>query len=597
MFDVLTIAALADELASRLVGGRIQRILQIDDATIGLEVYAEHQRSILVASADSQNPRLYLSTQRLSADPDRVTPLLLLLRKYARGGRVAAVQQPPLERIMRLSIAKPFYLDNRRQRDDVPTEDEEEAPSELVYTHLIVELMGRRSNIILTDDEGRILDAIKRVTPEMSRVRPILPGRPYVPPPPREDAVDPRHLTPSALHDLLRPAPQDEELAPLLVRHLAGFSPQMAREAVYRATGAADAPVRAVASRDGAAALAEAVASVLAPLETGNWTPGVYVAEGRAVAFSAIPLDHLAGAEVERFPTMSPAIERWLALAGAPQPVAQAQRRDKLVAQIRSARERAAARLRSLEEERARGEEGERWRTMGELIYAYLASIQPGQTELVVDDLTIPLDPARSPSENAQAYFERYRKARSATENLPELIEATRTELAYLEQLETLAGFAEGMEQVEQVRQEWESYRDQRPDASTGKRRQSEPKRPKPLRTARGDLIYIGHNGRQNDLITFDIAGPDDTWLHARGLPGAHVIVRWAGPEDEEVLLQAAALAAYFSAGRNATSVEVDATARRYVRKIKGAGPGMVTYRNERTLNVRPTAPADLGLA
>jgi len=597
MFDVLTIAALADELASRLVGGRIQRILQIDDATIGLEVYAEHQRSILVASADSQNPRLYLSTQRLSADPDRVTPLLLLLRKYARGGRVAAVQQPPLERIMRLSIAKPFYLDNRRQRDDVPTEDEEEAPSELVYTHLIVELMGRRSNIILTDDEGRILDAIKRVTPEMSRVRPILPGRPYVPPPPREDAVDPRHLTPSALHDLLRPAPQDEELAPLLVRHLAGFSPQMAREAVHRATGAADAPVRAVASRDGAAALAEAVASVLAPLETGNWTPGVYVAEGRAVAFSAIPLDHLAGAEVERFPTMSPAIERWLALAGAPQPVAQAQRRDKLVAQIRSARERAAARLRSLEEERARGEEGERWRTMGELIYAYLASIQPGQTELVVDDLTIPLDPARSPSENAQAYFERYRKARSATENLPELIEATRTELAYLEQLETLAGFAEGMEQVEQVRQEWESYRDQRPDASTGKRRQSEPKRPKPLRTARGDLIYIGHNGRQNDLITFDIAGPDDTWLHARGLPGAHVIVRWAGPEDEEVLLQAAALAAYFSAGRNATSVEVDATARRYVRKIKGAGPGMVTYRNERTLNVRPTAPADLGLA
>lgn len=597
MFDVLTIAALADELASRLVGGRIQRILQIDDATIGLEVYAEHQRSILVASADSRNPRLYLSAQRLSADPDRVTPLLLLLRKYARGGRVAAVQQPPLERIMRLSIAKPFYPDNRRKRDDAPTEDDE-TPSELVYTHLIVELMGRRSNIILTDDEGRILDAIKRVTPDMSRVRPILPGRPYVPPPPREDVVDPRHLTAGALHDLLRPAPPDEELAPLLVRHLAGFSPQMAREAVHRATGEADAPVHAVASRDGAAALAEAIKSVLAPLETGDWTPSVYLNEGRAVAFAAIPLDHLADAEVERFPTMSLAIERWLTLAGAPQPVAQAQRRDKLVAQIRSARERTAARLRSLEEERARGEEGERWRTMGELIYAYLASIEPGQTELQVDGLTIPLDPALSPSENAQAYFERYRKARSATENLPELIEATRTELAYLEQLETLAGFAEGMDQVEQVRQEWESYRDQRPDAPPGKRRrQSEPKRPKPLRTARGDLIYIGHNGRQNDLVTFDIAGPDDTWLHARGLPGAHVIVRWAGPEDEEVLLQAAALAAYFSAGRNATSVEVDATARRYVRKIKGAGPGMVTYRNERTLNVRPAAPEDLGLA
>ncbi|MDI3340990.1 MAG: NFACT RNA binding domain-containing protein [Sphaerobacter sp.] len=596
MFDVLTIAALADEFADRLVGGRIQRVLQLDDATIGLEVYAEHQRTILVASADNRNPRLYLSAERLSADPDRVTPLLLLLRKYARGGRVAAVQQPPLERIMRISIAKGFYPDNRRDGATGPTGGEDDEPT-IVYSHLIVELMGRRSNVILTDDDGRILDAIKRVTPEMSRVRPILPGRAYVPPPPRAGVLDPRHLTVASLADLLASAPPDEVLADLLVRSLAGFSPQMAREAASRATGAVEARVAAATGPDRVAALAAAIAAVIAPLDTGAWDPCVAVADGQAVAFAATPLAHLTGVEVERFPTMSAAIERWLALAGATAPVAQAQRRAKLIAEIRSARERVEARLRSLEDERARAEAAVRWRTMGELIYAYLSDIAPGQTELVVDGLTIPLDPALSPSDNAQAYFERYRKARAATEHLPELIAAARVERDYLAQLETLAGFAEGIEQIEQVRQEWESYRDRHTRSSGAPRRRAAPKRPDALRTARGDLIYIGRNGRQNELITFELAGPDDTWLHARGLPGAHVVVRWAGPPDDEILSQAAALAAYFSAGRQATTVAVDATARRHVRKMKGAGPGMVTYRHERTLQVRPTAPAELGLA
>lgn len=602
MFDILTIAALTDEFATSLVGGRIQRVFQIDDATVGLEIYAEHQRSVLVASADNRNPRLYRATERLTADPDRVTPLLLLLRKYARGGHIVAAQQPRLERISRVSIAKRFYRHNRRDLEEEPDDATEDDAGELVYTHLIVELMGRRSNVILTDDDGRILDAIKRVTPDMSRVRPILPGRPYTPPPAQTDRVDPLSIATQtdALQDALAAAGPDAALAQTLVRTLAGFSPQMAREAAYRATGDAAARVGDLDTDGAFSALCGAISAIVAPLETGDWRPSVYAEEvdGPAVAFSAIPLAHLSDHVETVFPTMSAAVEQWLQDAGAPQPVRHAQRREKLVAAIRAARQRADARLSSLLEEQDRTEAGDRWRQMGELIYAYLYSIEPGQTELVVDDLTIPLDPGLSATENAQAYFERYRKAQSATEHLPELIKTAQTERDYLQQLETLAGFAEGIDEIEQVRQEWAAYQERRGASPGGKRRKrtAAPKRPTAYRTERGDLIYVGRNGRQNELVTFEIASPDDLWLHARGLPGAHVILRWAGPEDNEILEQAASIAAYFSSGREATSVEVDVTPRRYVRKIKGSGPGMVSYRNEQTLNVHPRSPDDLGL-
>ncbi len=596
MFDTLTMAALADELAGRIVDGRIQRVIQIGDAAIGLEIYVEHQRRVLIASAVGRDPHLYLSSARVTADPDRVTPLLLLLRKYARGGWITGVEQPRLERIIRVSIAKPFYPGKHEQVDDeIPDagEDEFGPAGELVHTHLIIELMGRHSNVIYTDDAGKILDVAKRVTPQMSRVRPVLPGRIYEPPPP-QTKHDPRSVVAPVLASLMTASPPDSDLAGFLVRSLAGFSPQMAREAVYRAFGTTELVVGTVSA---VGALADGLAAVLAPLETGHWEPSGYLVDGVPVAFSAIRLEHRRDVEEIRYGSISEAIERYLAASTGPRPVRHAQRRAKLALRIGNARERIAARLRSLEEEQERAALAEQWRTMGELIYANIYQIQPGQRELESDGLRIPLDPARSPSENAQSYFERYRKARSATANLPELVERTRAELAYLEQLETLANLAEDFDDIEQLRREWETYdRERRGVTSPKARREPAPKRPRPYRTVGGDLIYVGHNGRQNELITFDIAGPDDLWFHARGLPGAHVIVQLNGPEQDETIEKAAALAAYYSSGQGATTVDVDSTRRRYVRKVKGGQPGLVTYRGERTLRVRPQNPENLGL-
>lgn len=601
MFDLLTIAALHDEMNRRLTGGRIQRVLQIGPAAIGVEVYARHERLTLIVDSERQDPWLSISTEHPTADPSIVTPLLLLLRKYARGGVITSVHQPAWERILQLEISKRFWP-NKLDEDDIVEDLPVEAETTVV--RLIIELMGRRSNIVLTNEDGRILDVARRVTPSMSRVRPLMPGRAYVAPPGQAKAR-PDSFGPDSCASMLAGVAPDTPVASLLIQSLAGFSPQMAAEAVFRATGSDEAihagTILALGS-DAVESLSHGVQDVVSGIRTHQWEASVYLdpASGEPKAFSAIELRHLADLECERFDWMSQAIERFRGLSQTSSPVQHAQRRERLLGEINQARDRLRARLHSLEGQEERAGETESWREAGEAIYANLYRIAPGQSELEVDGHTITLDPTLSPSENAQQYFERYRKGQAAGGHLPGLEEATRAELDYLDQLATFAGFAQGIDQVEQLRAEWESYQAEhggRRPAPGGKQqhRSSAPSRTRPYRGPAGTLIYVGHNGRQNDEVTFDIAGQDDLWLHARGVPGAHVIVRGADPDDDDLIERAAAVAAYFSSGRSSTSVEVDVTQRRHVRKIKGAGPGMVTYRQERTLSVRPASPEEAG--
>lgn len=225
------------------------------------------------------------------------------------------------------------------------------------------------------------------------------------------------------------------------------------------------------------------------------------------------------------------------------------------------------------------------------MIYAHLWQIEPGQHELTVDGETIPLDPDLSASDNAQAYFERYRKAQSAEAQIPALAEESHAEIAYLDQLATLIAQAPGFAELEALAAEWAELEPPAPDARP--RRRKAPQRPRPLIDHDGNAIYVGRSGPQNDLVTFDIAGPDDTWLHARGVAGSHVVIRWRSPgaeENEETIAAAAALAAWYSAARESGGVDVDVAQRRHVRKIKAGRAGMVTYRNERTIRVQPAS-------
>lgn len=597
-YDVLTIAAVADELSATVGGGRIQRIGLIDGRTIGVEIYAGGQRHHVVASADDRSPRLRLTPAMPSLDPALVTPFGLLLRKYVRGGVILGIDQPPLERLVRLSIAKRLPPDgpesaiahDREDPEDSGEDDDDLGEGDVPIRHvaLYVELMGRRSNLILVDDDGRIMESAKRVTTAMSRVRQVLPRLPYLPPPP-PDRLDPRLITPDSAAQFLASLPAEADLARALVDRFRGLSPLMAREIVFRAGGDnAEAPIGA---RDVAAdALARETLALLEPLRTMNWRPRVYQEGEDIVAVASIPMRHLAARYEElAVDSISAALALGESPAAAPSPVRHAQRRQRLLDAVNAEREKAQRRLAALASERSRAEAAERLRQSGELIYASLWQIAPGQSELVVEDLTIPLDPHLSASENAQAYFERYRKAQSASAQLPVREEETAAEIAYFEQLATLIAQAPGFAELEALAAEWAERSS--PPSGSKPRRKSAARRPKALVDAEGNTVYVGRSGLQNDLVTFDIASPDDTWLHARGVPGSHVVIRWRIPgtaEDPRTVEAAAALAAWYSAARESGAVEVDVAQRRHVRKIKGGGPGMVTYRHERTIRVEP---------
>ena len=615
-YDVLTIAAVTDELNATIGNGRIQRIGLLDPRTIGAEIYASGQRHHLIASADDRHPRLRLAPDMPSLDSALITPFGLLLRKYARGGIILGIDQPPLERLVRLSIAKRQAPLKTRlghsgeggaevELPELPEDSEDGEDHEsrdgvaLNHVTLYVELMGRHSNLILVDDDGRIMESAKRVTPDMSRVRRVLPRLPYVAPPP-PDRLDPRGITPADAMRLLATLPSGAELARSLVNSYRGISPIMAREIVFRASGASDARV-GDSGPEIAESLAHETLTLLEPLQSTDWSPTIYRERrdpdpGDVVACSPILMTHLAAEhDATSVESMSDALAQAETAADRPSPMRHAQRRQRLLVSVASAREKAERRLAALATEAMRAAEAERLKTSGELIYAYLWQIEPGQTSLVVDGETVALDPGLSANENAQSYFERYRKAQSAGVQLPELAEESRAEIAYLGQLATLIAQAPGFSELEALATEWAEQ--SAPEAGSRSKRKAAPRRPRALVDPEGNRIYVGRSGPQNELLTFDVAGPDDTWLHARGVGGSHVVIRWrtpGSPEDAATVAAAAALAAWYSAARESGGVEVDIARRRHVRKIKGSRPGMVTYRNERTIRVQPAPEEQL---
>jgi len=617
VYDVLTLAAIVDEMSATAINARIQKVGLVDRLTFAAELYTPGRRRWLVASADSERARLHLTGTTASLDPELITPFGLLLRKYVRGSILIGVEQEPLERIVRLSIAKRLRPLNATRKRGAAVAAEEMEPDEeiealkvdedavldeldrpdITYMQIVIEVMGRHSNILLLDNDGIIMDSVKHVTPAMSRVRPIWPKLPYTLPP-AMDRPDPRRLTASATLEILQAAKSKDEIARLLVSRLRAVSPQIGREAVFRATG--DGATRAGAEGIDSSAIARELRGLYEPLLTTVWQPAVYRQDEAVVAFSPFPLHSLeARSEVERFGSMSEAARLGDDAMSADAPVSHSQRRERMLTTIAAARDRVDARLASLEAQEAKAIEAERLREQGELIYAYLYQIRPGDPVLEVDGQRIELDPNLSGKENAAEYFQKYRKAQGAGRQLPELIEQATQQLAYLAQLGTMVRQAPGFFELESLATEWDGIAEQfGARASVKGKGRAMPKssskadrRPRALYDPDGHAIYIGRSGRQNDAVTFDVAGADDTWLHARGVPGSHVIIKWRTPmpeEDERTIAMAASLAAWYSGSRGNGSVEVDVTRRRHVRKIKGAGPGMVTYRQERTISVAP---------
>ncbi|HEU5316182.1 MAG TPA: NFACT RNA binding domain-containing protein [Chloroflexota bacterium] len=553
-YDAITTTAIRRELAETIVGGRVQHVHHPDDLSLALEIHAGPRTHWLFLSAEPDAARVHLLPERPARATDRVTPLLLLLRKYVDGGRIEAVDQPPLERVLRFAVTR-------------------RSPSgELWRTELIAEIMGRLSNLILLDSDGSVMDSIKRVPPSLNRVRTVLPRHRYDPPPP-QDKLDPRTLSSEALARAL--AAPARSLANALVTQVNACSPLLAREVLLRAHGRVDVP----ATEADPPAIAAALQRLWQAVAHGTPEPSVAVDEGRVVAFAAYPLRSFPGALPAD--SISAAVTRFFAdRAARPRPPSDEARRRTYRAALAEAQDRLRAKLYSLRQSLVGDDEVQRLRDEGERLLA----------EQRVED--------------AQRTFDRYAKVKAAARDVPAMIEGVEHELRYLDEALTLLDLAADSQELAALRAEWSELGylragSPRPakDRGTrypGRRRLKEgPSGFRRLKVSGFDVL-VGRSGRGNDVLLAKEARPDDVWLHARGVPGAHVVVRSGGRQvPEPVLRRAAALAAGQSRARTAPSVGVDYTLVRYVDRVRGGPPGLANYRGEKTLHVVPESLVD----
>ncbi len=499
---------------------------------------------------------------------------MLLLRKYARGGVITAITQPPLERIVTLSITK--YPSGRKEAD------EDEVP-EIRHTTLVIELLGSHSNVILLDEQSQIMDAIRRVSHDQRR--PIQPHIAYTPPLAPPATGDPRAATTAGVAALAGGA--QPSIAKALVSAYRGVSPLVAREAVARATGDPDTTWAAAPSAD-------ALAAELSALFAAPAAPSLALEDGVPVAFAAYHLDHYP--EVMAVDSISAAIERYFTEAPTvnEQALGHAARRAALLRRVEEVRTRWTRQHEALSRELERANALDQLRWEGEMIFAYLHTLAPGQTTMEVEGRTIKLDPLKTAVENAQSRFRAYDKAKGALGGVPERLAETAAQLSYIDETVTLLELAESFDVITGIERELEG---QGLLKTVGGKRPPRGPRSQPLRvvSSEGVPIVVGRSAGQNDEVTFKLAQPDDTWLHARGVPGAHVIIRQAGAVGDQTLLEAAGLALYFSKARNQPAADVSVCLRRDVRKVAGGPPGLVTLRQERTLRTRPLAPEAVG--
>jgi predicted ribosome quality control (RQC) complex YloA/Tae2 family protein len=620
--DALTLTAIADELRAALHAARVEDVIQPTPQSIALQCWGGGSKRWLLASAHPQLARIHLvpeKPRKLVAEPPA---FVMLLRKYLERARVAEVRQPRWERILEIGFSRADYG----------------------TTWLVAEIMGRLSNLILRDEAGEILGALHQVRGDVNHYREIAPHAPYRYPPPRTRTLhgetvprlDGETLTADDLREAAietlrggEPAPtmrrgrrkaETPTISTLLVAHVEGFSPEMGREVAARALGNPDIMLTADLPWEVVADEVHALATLPA---THDWHPTLVYAPPEAAvpsAFAVYEPCQYHDARLEAAPSANDMLATYF--QGAEWHTAVEGAKGDLRRLLQTQHDRSARKDTALREELRALDEAQRLREEADTLLAYQHEIAPHQASVTLENpfavgddaapptITIELDQRFTAVDNANRRYARYHKLQRAARMIPPQIAANDLERARIEQLQTDLALAETPSEIQQVRAEVAEAGYlrrgkaalQRPamGAKAGKKGQPGKGQPgqqrgteggPPLRRelANGYVALVGKNSRQNEEVTFRLASPNDLWLHARGVPGAHVIVKSGGrPVPERVLREAATLAAYYSQAREATSVPVDYTEQRYVRHMKGGGPGMVTYERERTLYVEP---------
>lgn len=579
-FDALSLRAVTGELQAVVAGSRISKIYQPTNTDIELLLHKQGTNRRLLLSAHAQNARVHL-TATIRENPAAPPMFCMLLRKHLAGGVLVSVEQPGLERILTLAVTGENEFGERAAK------------------LLIAEMMGKHSNIILVNrEDNSIIDSIRRVSHAVSRVREILPGRLYTPPPP-PDRSDPLVLDAPAFLSLLRDGQAAEKIWQLLLRSLSGLSPQMAKEIVVRAGLSPAAPAALLAASE-QTHLARVLTEFYAAVRDGAFRPSLAVDRetGAWLAYAPFPLEQYPPEARVAAETMNGALDKYYAAAGR---VDQAGQIRRVILQVTAA---ALSRCRKkqafLAEALTKAENADSLQQAGELILSNLHRLHKGDAALTAvnyrdpaqSPVSVSLDPRFTPAQNAQRYFKQYAKAKKSRAILLRQQQDNENETDYLESVESLAEQAVAAAELTDIRQELieqgylkapSAHRPERARANNC----SEPHR---HITADGFTVLAGRNNKQNDRLTLREAAPDDIWLHTQNIPGSHVVIRNRDgrPVPETTLLEAAALAAYYSNARASANVPVDYTTVRHVHKPRGAKPGMVVYDHQKTLFVQP---------
>ena len=573
--DALCLSGVVAELKPILTGAKIDKIHQPGRDEIILALRLGRGNGRLLLSASPNHPRLQM-TELSRENPDAPPMFCMLLRKHLMGGRILSVEQPHLERIVELRLEVLDELGDRKER------------------RLILEAMGRRANLVLVDDQGRIVDCLRRVDGDMSAQRQLLPGLFYRLPP-AMDKADPTALDGAEWLRQVEQAPGESRVDHWLLDTFGGWSPLVCREIAFRAGGRVDITFDELGAQ-GRVRVAEAAEALLNSVKENNFTPTVISIEKRPKDFTFFPAEQYEEAgECAAYPTFSALMDRFYEQRENQERIRQ--KGQDLIRSVTNARDRTARKIANQQRELDATQDRERLRQFGDIITSNLHTMERGMATLRALDfydpegaeVDIKLDPLLTPQQNAAKYYKEYNKAKTAEEMLTIQLEKGRRELDYLNSVLENITLAEGERDLQEIRQELaDTGYLRRQIKGKDKGRRLSPK-PMEFRSTAGLRISVGKNNVQNDLLTCKQAFKSDIWFHTQKIHGSHVILWTGGAQpDLQSLNEAACLAAWFSQGRESGKVPVDYTPVKYVKKPAGARPGMVVYTTYETAWVTP---------
>lgn len=562
--DGITIANIVKEMRDALLGGRIAKIAQPEADELLLTVKAPSGQRRLYISASASLPLVYLTDEN-KPSPFTAPNFCMLLRKHIANGRIVSITQPSLERIIVLGIE---HLDEL---------------GDLCRKKLVIEIMGKHSNVIFCDEDDRIIDSIKHVPAQMSSVREVLPGRTYFIPDTMHKA-DPLTISESDFAALLRQKPS--ALSKALYTSLTGISPVVAEEICFLA-GLDSALPPSELSDDLMTHLYRQFSLFLDQVREEDFHPAIYYRNNEPQEFASVPLTHLEGCARQEFDTVSQVLSSYYAVKNRITRIRQksADLRHIVQTALERNRKKYDLQARQLKDTDKR----ETYKVYGELLQTYGYQAEPEAKELEAlnyytnEMIRIPLDPTKTPLENAKRYFEKYNKMKRTYEALSHLIVETRDEISYLESVSNALDIARTEDDLAQVKEELTQSGYVRRKFT--KKKEKFKSMPLHYISSDGYDMYVGKNNFQNEELTFSFASGNDWWFHAKKVPGSHVIVKSQGEDmPDRVFEEAGKLAAFYSKNNGSEKVEVDYVEKKHVKKVKGQKPGFVIYHTNYSL-------------